>query len=65
MPRAKQALTISDGSEIHVGDTVKAKGEATEYRLCTVVSIYRNEAMLTAPTPFGTVWRNAKEIRPR
>lgn len=57
-------LTLSDGTVVRVGDKVMAYGEQTTYRrVCTVIGINRTVAMLTAPWPFGTVPRRARDIR--
>lgn len=61
-------MTLQDGTIVRAGDKVKARGENCGMRVCTVIEILRgtgiDKAVLTAPTPFGTVIRSRHQIRP-
>jgi hypothetical protein len=61
-------LTLQNGTVVRVGDKVRAKGEGTGWRVCTVLEILKgcgiDKAILTAPDPFGTVIRSRYQIKP-
>jgi len=70
-------ITLLDGTIVHEGDKVRAKGEDGRLRICTVLSILRgggvDKAILTARVPkrlwktgaiFGTVIRSRYQIKP-
>lgn len=62
-----KCITLLDGTEVHEGDKVRAQGEATGWRVCQVLEILKgcgvDKAVLTAPTPFGTVIRSRYQIK--
>ena len=58
-----QTLTLPDGTVVKIGDKVRARGEGTGWRVCKVLNIHDGRALLTAPTPFGTVSRSRHEIK--
>lgn len=58
----ERTMTLDDGTRIREGDKVRAEGESAGRRVCKVLTIDHGYALLTAPTPFGTVWRRATEI---
>lgn len=60
-------MTLLDGTIVRAGDKVRAKGEATGWRVCRVLEVLKGggvaKAILTAPTPFGTVIRSRYQIK--
>lgn len=63
-----RTMTLLDGTQVKVGDTVRAKGEGCgRYRNCKVLEIFRgggvDRAIVTAPIPFGTVIRSRYQIK--
>jgi hypothetical protein len=65
---SERIMALQDGTIVRVGDRVRARGEATGLRVCRVVDILKgcgvDKAILTAPTPFGTVIRTRYQIKP-
>ena len=62
-------MTLQNGTVVCEGDKVRARGEDGSLRVCTVLEVLRgggvDKALLTAPTPFGTVIRTRYQIKPR
>lgn len=60
-------MTLLDGTIVHKGDKVRAKGEGCGMRVCTVLEVMKgagvDKAVLTAPTPFGTIIRTRYQIK--
>jgi len=60
-------MTLLDGTIVRKGDKVRAEGEGTGLRVCTVLEIMKgtgvDKAVLTAPIPFGTVIRSRYQIK--
>ena len=65
---AMPEMTLQNGTVVCEGDKVRARGEDGSLRVCTVLEVLRgggvDKALLTAPTPFGTVIRTRYQIKP-
>jgi hypothetical protein len=62
-------MTLQDGTIVRDGDTVLAKGEDGRWRACKVLEVLKgcgvDKAIVTAPSPFGTVIRTRYGIKSR